>query len=97
MIRVDLAEFAEHLKKDKDKNYLVPVFSDLKRHDMGEFLNNESIEQDFQRRTAPLEKFIPTQSVDDEEAVGIRVGTPVPPPRTGNPDLRGDLGPRRRS
>ena len=61
VIRVDLAEFAEHLKKDKDKNYLVPVFSDLKRHDMGEFLNNESIEQDFQRRTAPLEKFIPTQ------------------------------------
>ena len=97
VIRVDLAEFAEHLKKDKDKNYLVPVFSDLKRHDMGEFLNNESIEQDFQRRTAPLEKFIPTQSVDDEEAVGIRVGTPVPAPRTGDVDLRGDHGARRRS
>ena len=60
VIRVDLAKFAEHLKKDKDENYLVPVFSDLKRHDMGEFLNNESLEQDFQRRTPPLEKLIPT-------------------------------------
>ena len=60
VIRVDLAEFADHLKKDKGGNYLVPAFSDLKRHDMGEFLNNESIEQDFQRRTPPLEKFIPT-------------------------------------
>ena len=28
---------------------------------MGEFLNNEAIEQDFQRRTPPLEKFIPTK------------------------------------
>ena len=60
VIRVDLAEFAEHLKKDKDGNYLVPVFSDLKRHDMGDLLNNEVIEQDFQRPEAPLEKFIPT-------------------------------------
>ena len=61
VIRVDLAEFAEHLKKDKEGNYLVPVFSDLKRHDMGDLLNNEVIEQDFQRPEAPLEKFIPTQ------------------------------------
>ena len=61
VLRVDLAEFAEHLKKDDDGNYLVPLFSDLKRHDMGEVLNNEVIEQDFQRLEAPLEKFIPTQ------------------------------------
>ena len=60
VIRVDLAEFAEHLKKDDDGNYLVPLFSDLKRHDMGDVLNNEVIEQDFQRPEAPLEKFIPT-------------------------------------
>ena len=43
--RVDLSPYIEDLRQDGEGNFLVPVFTDLKRHDMGEFLNNEALEQ----------------------------------------------------
>ncbi len=61
LLRVDLSKFSKNLERDEDGNYLVPAFTDLKRHDMGEFLDNEALEQDFQRPEAPLEKLIPTE------------------------------------
>jgi len=33
------------LRQDADGNYLLPVFTDLKRHDMGELLNTDASEQ----------------------------------------------------
>ena len=47
---VDLEEYVSKLKKDEDGNYLVPLYSDLKRHDMGQMLDNER----------PLQKGVPT-------------------------------------
>ena len=42
---VDLSPFIEDLERDGEGNYLIRVFTDLKRHDMGEFLNNEVLLQ----------------------------------------------------
>ena len=36
--RVDLSPFIKDIKQDDDGYYLIPVFTDLKRHYMGEFL-----------------------------------------------------------
>ncbi|MEC7921677.1 MAG: di-heme oxidoredictase family protein [Chloroflexota bacterium] len=47
---VDLEEYVSKLEKDKDGNYLIPLYSDLKRHDMGQMLDNER----------PLQKGVPT-------------------------------------
>ena len=48
---VDLSPFISDLEQDMDGNYLIPVFTDLKRHDMGDFLDND----------APLQNGIPTR------------------------------------
>ena len=48
---VDLSPFISDLQRDTEGNYLIPVFTDLKRHDMGDFLDND----------APLQNGIPTR------------------------------------
>ena len=47
VLEIDLSQFASELKKDENGHYLIPVFSDLRRHDMGEDgpLDNEEIIQ----------------------------------------------------
>ena len=47
---VDLEDYVSKLEKDEDGNYLIPIWSDLKRHDMGPKLDNER----------PLQKGVPT-------------------------------------
>lgn len=47
---VDLEKFVSKLDKDDDGNYLVPLYSNLKRYDLGPKLNNER----------PLQKGVPT-------------------------------------
>ena len=47
---VNLEDYVSKLDKDKDGNYLIPIWSDLKRHDMGAKLDNER----------PLQKGVPT-------------------------------------
>ena len=47
---VDLEDYVSKLDKDANGNYLVPLYSDLKRHDMGQLLDNER----------PLQKGVPT-------------------------------------
>ncbi len=46
-VAVDLTEFGDgpHLSRESDGSVLVPLFSDLKRHDLGDLLNNEKLEQ----------------------------------------------------
>ena len=47
VLAIDLSQFASELKQDENGHYLIPVFSDLRRHDMGEDgpLDNEEIIQ----------------------------------------------------
>ncbi len=47
VLEIDLSEFAGELPRDENGHYLIPVFSDLRRHDMGEdgVLDNEQIIQ----------------------------------------------------
>ena len=47
VLEIDLSAFASELKQDENGRYLIPVFSDLRRHDMGEDgeLDNEEIIQ----------------------------------------------------
>ncbi len=47
VLAIDLSQFADDLKQDENGHYLIPVFSDLRRHDMGEdgVLDNERIIQ----------------------------------------------------
>lgn len=40
--QVDLSPYIENVKQDEEGNFLIPVFTDLKRHDMGEFLDTEA-------------------------------------------------------
>ena len=47
---VNLENYVSKLDKDEDGNYLIPIWSDLKRHDMGSKLDNER----------PLQKGVPT-------------------------------------
>ena len=47
---VNLEDYVSKLDKDEDGNYLIPIWSDLKRHDMGPKLDNER----------PLQKGVPT-------------------------------------
>ncbi|MEC8713066.1 MAG: di-heme oxidoredictase family protein [Chloroflexota bacterium] len=47
---VNLEDYVSKLDKDEDGNYLIPLWSDLKRHDMGSKLDNER----------PLQKGVPT-------------------------------------
>tara|TARA_B100000674_G_C37907196_1_gene946689 strand:+ start:304 stop:1716 length:1413 start_codon:yes stop_codon:yes gene_type:complete len=47
---VDLEDYVSKLDKDEYGNYLIPIWSDLKRHDMGPKLDNER----------PLQKGVPT-------------------------------------
>jgi hypothetical protein len=47
---VDLEKFVSELDKDDDGNYLIPLYSNLKRYDLGQKLNNER----------PLQKGVPT-------------------------------------
>ena len=47
---VNLEDYVSKLEKDDDGNYLIPIWSDLKRHDMGPKLDNER----------PLQKGVPT-------------------------------------
>ncbi len=47
VLEIDLSEFADGLRVDENGHYLIPVFSDLRRHDMGEDgpLDNEDVIQ----------------------------------------------------
>jgi len=47
VLEIDLSDLASELRKDENGHYLIPVFSDLRRHDMGEdgVLDNEEIIQ----------------------------------------------------
>ena len=47
VLEIDLSAFASELHKDENGHYLIPIFSDLRRHDMGEDgpLDNEEIIQ----------------------------------------------------
>ncbi len=47
VLEIDLSEFAGELRQDENGHYMIPVFSDLRRHDMGEdgVLDNEHIVQ----------------------------------------------------
>ena len=47
VLEIDLSEYASELKVDENGHYLIPVFSDLRRHDMGEYgpLDNEEVIQ----------------------------------------------------
>ena len=47
VLEIDLSEFADGLRVDENGYYLIPVFSDLRRHDMGEDgpLDNEEVIQ----------------------------------------------------
>ena len=47
---VNLEDYVSKLEKDDKGNYLIPIWSDLKRHDMGPKLDNER----------PLQKGVPT-------------------------------------
>ena len=47
---VNLEDYVSKLDRDEDGNYLIPIWSDLKRHDMGSKLDNER----------PLQKGVPT-------------------------------------
>jgi len=40
--QVDLSPYIGNVKQDEEGNFLIPVFTDLKRHDMGEFLDTEA-------------------------------------------------------
>ena len=42
----DLSPFIKNLEKDQQGNFLIPVFTDLKRHDMGELLDTDTRVQD---------------------------------------------------
>ena len=46
LLEIDLADYSPALKQNSDGEYLIPVFTDLKRHKMGDELNNELLEQD---------------------------------------------------
>ena len=47
VLEIDLSEYASELQTDENGHYLIPVFSDLRRHDMGEdgALDNEEVIQ----------------------------------------------------
>lgn len=47
VLEIDLSEFASELRQDENGHYLIPVFSDLRRHNMGEdgVLDNEEVIQ----------------------------------------------------
>ncbi len=47
VLEIDLSAFADELHQDENGHYLIPIFSDLRRHDMGEDgpLDNEEIIQ----------------------------------------------------
>ena len=47
VLEIDLSDFSSELRQDENGHYLIPVFSDLRRHDMGEdgVLDNEEIIQ----------------------------------------------------
>ncbi len=47
VLEIDLSQFADDLNVDENGHYLIPVFSDLRRHDMGEdgVLDNEEVIQ----------------------------------------------------
>ena len=42
----DLSPFITDLERDEEGNYLIPVFTDLKRHYMGEFLDTDHLVQE---------------------------------------------------
>ena len=46
ILSFDLSPFIKNLKKDEQGRYLIPVFTDLKRHDMGELLDTDALVQD---------------------------------------------------
>ncbi len=45
VLSIDLSEFSGDFERDEDGNYLIPIFSDLRRHEMGEVLDNEEVIQ----------------------------------------------------
>lgn len=47
VLEIDLNQYADGLKVDENGHYLIPIFSDLRRHDMGEYgpLDNEKVIQ----------------------------------------------------
>ncbi len=45
VLSIDLSKFSDDFERDEDGNYLIPIFSDLRRHEMGEDLDNEEVIQ----------------------------------------------------
>lgn len=45
VLSIDLSKYSEQLETDENGHYLIPVFSDLRRHEMGEELDNEEVVQ----------------------------------------------------
>ncbi len=46
VLSIDLSDYSGEFERDEDGNYMIPIFSDLKRHEMGETLDNEEVIQD---------------------------------------------------
>lgn len=46
LLEINLAEFSRQFPRNSAGEFLIPVFTDLKRHKMGPELNNELLEQD---------------------------------------------------
>ncbi|MBM32071.1 MAG: hypothetical protein CL764_04340 [Chloroflexi bacterium] len=57
-IYVDLKDYYPNLKINKNGELLVPLFSDLKRHKMGDLLNNEKVKQLATRNNVPTDQWI---------------------------------------
>jgi len=57
-ISVDLKSYYPSLEINEKGELLIPFFSDLKRHKMGDLLNNEKIEQLATRNKVPTDEWI---------------------------------------
>ena len=57
-IFVDLKDYYPDLKTNNNGELLIPLFSDLKRHKMGELLNNEKVKQLATRNNVPTDQWI---------------------------------------
>lgn len=45
VLEVDLTDLASNFQRDEDGRYLIPIYSDLRRHEMGETLDDEEVIQ----------------------------------------------------
>ena len=57
-IYIDLKDYYPNLKINENDELLIPLFSDLKRHKMGDLLNNEKVKQLATRNNVPTDQWI---------------------------------------